>query len=197
MMAAVFLKAPRAGEVKTRLAESLGPEGACAAYRLLVDHTLRQLPEHWKVEILFAPANAKAEMRDWLGAVYSYYPQCEGDLGDRQAAAVARLIRHDSVILVGGDCPYLDVEVLSEVESQLVDHEAVLVPACDGGYVALALKRYDEGLFDDISWSTDRVAEQLELNAHRVGLDLVKLKPLEDVDTLAEWERAKSAMSNE
>jgi len=196
MTAAVFLKAPRAGAVKTRLAEALGPEGACNAYRQLVARTLRPLPEHWKVVILFTPADAEAEMRDWLGAVYSYYPQCEGDLGERQAAAVARLIQHDSVILLGGDCPYLDVEVLKEIENQLVDHEAVMVPACDGGYVALALKSYDEGLFEGIAWSTDRVAEQLELNARRAGLDLVKLKPLEDVDTLAEWERAESTMSN-
>ena len=36
----VFLKAPRPGSVKTRLAETLGAEPACAAYRQLVE-TLR------------------------------------------------------------------------------------------------------------------------------------------------------------
>ncbi|MBM3877269.1 MAG: glycosyltransferase [Verrucomicrobia bacterium] len=36
----IFVKAPRGGEVKTRLAQSIGPEAACAAYRHLVETLL-------------------------------------------------------------------------------------------------------------------------------------------------------------
>ena len=191
MTAAVFLKAPQPGKVKTRLAESLGPEAACKAYRLLVAETLRRLPEHWSKSIFFTPVDAEQEMREWLGTAGFFYPQCAGDLGDRQSDAVARIIKNDSVILLGGDCPYLETARLIEVEKVLADHEAVLIPAADGGYVALALKGFSADLFAGIVWGTDTVARQLKENARQSGLDLVELEPSEDVDTLAEWERAR------
>src|SRR5437667_8668757 len=39
----IFVKAPRPGLVKTRLAKALGPESACAAYRQLAEILFKRL----------------------------------------------------------------------------------------------------------------------------------------------------------
>ena len=46
----IFLKAPRAGLVKTRLAQSIGPDAALAAYKKLVLILLKNLKPLHDVE---------------------------------------------------------------------------------------------------------------------------------------------------
>ena len=83
----VFLKAPRSGLVKTRLAEALGADAACAAYRQLVEALLAHLAPLPAVELCFTPADASAEIHPWLRNDWSACPQSEGDLGERLHAA--------------------------------------------------------------------------------------------------------------
>ena len=54
----IFVKAPRAGFVKTRLAATLGPHGALAAYRALVERLLGELSPLRDVELRFTPDDA-------------------------------------------------------------------------------------------------------------------------------------------
>ncbi|MGH7959477.1 MAG: TIGR04282 family arsenosugar biosynthesis glycosyltransferase [Opitutaceae bacterium] len=78
-----MLKAPRVGFVKTRLALEIGAEPAAAIYRRLVEHQMSAIPRDWPVEVHFSPAEAAAEMQQWLGARHAYYPQSGDDLGER------------------------------------------------------------------------------------------------------------------
>src|SRR5687768_3502559 len=84
-----MLKAPRAGLVKTRLAHELGAGPAATIYRRLVEHQLKAVPESWRIEVHFSPADAADEMRAWLGATPGYYPQRGDDLGARLARATS------------------------------------------------------------------------------------------------------------
>jgi rSAM/selenodomain-associated transferase 1 len=131
----VMAKAPRAGQVKTRLIPALGADGAAALARRMLQHTLRQ-------------ANMAAPGRVWLcGAPRGDDPafalpavppvrrldQGEGDLGARMAHAFAALLpRHARVLVVGTDCPALDAAVLHAADAALAVHDAVFVPALDG-----------------------------------------------------------------
>src|SRR5262245_53759096 len=58
----VFVKAPRPGMVKTRLAAVLGEDAACAAYCRLVEKLLRQLTPLVGVELCFTPDDSEAEI---------------------------------------------------------------------------------------------------------------------------------------
>src|SRR5437762_11923881 len=86
----LFLKAPRPGAVKTRLAEAIGTGPACAAYLRCVETLLIQLQSLRPVELCFSPAAAAAEIQAWLRPGWTAVPQAEGDLGQRLQSAFQR-----------------------------------------------------------------------------------------------------------
>src|SRR6185436_7482391 len=81
----VLLKAARPGTVKTRLAQTLGAEAACAAYRQLVERLLERIGGIEGVQLRFAPDDAEEEIRPWLRPGWSAAGQGGGDLGERLA----------------------------------------------------------------------------------------------------------------
>src|SRR5688572_9875380 len=83
----VFLKAPRPGEVKTRLAQSIGSDEACTAYRSLLDTLLENLSQLDAVQLRFTPEDGCSEIESWLHPGWSALPQGAGDLGARMERA--------------------------------------------------------------------------------------------------------------
>ncbi len=193
----LMLKAPRLGQVKTRLAKDIGEAAALAAYRALVERQMREIPAGWNVEIHFTPDDGAAEMRAWLGplreAAPVFIPQAAGDLGARLIAALHSAFARGArqVIFVGGDCPGLTRERLAEAAEKLEHADLVIIPAVDGGYVSIAFNVPHTGVFEGIEWSTERVCEQTQRRAKELRLSFGLLAPLEDVDELASWERAQ------
>jgi hypothetical protein len=184
--AALMLKAPRPGTVKTRLAAEIGVERATEIYKLLVERQLSQIPDSWNITIHFTPDDAEPEMREWLSPHLpeaSFVPQCPGNLGARMKVAVAH--GDGAVALIGGDCPYLTREYLTLAEALSAHTDVVIGPATDGGYVLLLLKQPHATLFNEIAWSTSRVLEQTQRAAEAEHLHYVLMDPLEDIDTHA------------
>ena len=83
MQLIIFVKAPRPGLVKTRLAATLGPAAACEAYCLLVETLLRGLSSLEEVELRFAPDEAAGEILRWRRNSWRMAPQGAGGLGQR------------------------------------------------------------------------------------------------------------------
>ena len=198
----LMLKAPRPGEVKTRLAREVGDAEAAAIYRAMVGHQLREIPNGWHIEIHFTPPTAGAEMRSWLQPLretrIEFFPQVEGDLGSRMQAALTSAFDRgaERVVFAGGDCPGLDSAILSVSAAQRDAADLVLVPALDGGYVLIGLKARHAGVFDGISWSTPQVLEQTRERARCLALKTMLLPALEDVDDLPAWQRARMRMND-
>jgi hypothetical protein len=61
----------------------------------------------------------------------------------------------------------------------------VLGPSTDGGYYLIGLKTLHRRLFEDIDWSTERVAAQTLARARELGLPVVMLPTWYDVDDIA------------
>src|SRR5262249_3693178 len=103
----VFLKAPRPGAVKTRLALSVGDAAACSAYVRLVETLLEHLTPLREVELRFSPDDAAREIRRWLRSSWSLAAQGEGELGDRLERAFRNSFDQgwSRVIVIGSDCP--------------------------------------------------------------------------------------------
>ena len=188
----VFLKVPQLGTVKTRLAATMGPGPALAAYRELVATTLGNLTglaPAVEVELRFAPDDAGAELAPWLQPGWLARPQGPGDLGARLArafqAAFAEGCPH--VIVIGSDCPYLTADDLRAAFEALGRSEVVLGPATDGGYWLLGMRDFHPELFGGIDWGTPQVRTQTLARAHAAGLGVTELRELSDVDTEAEW----------
>ncbi len=189
----LFLKAPRAGDVKTRLAADIGPEEALAVYRRLAEAQVRRLPGDWPLEIHYAPPDARAEMERWLGYGRTFFPQAHGDLGARLAVAVqgAFATGARSVICLGADCPALDAARLREADRALVDGaDIVFGPADDGGYYLVGMNRAETAVFTRIPWSTEKTLAASLAAAERNGLKIKLLEPLSDVDTADDLARA-------
>lgn len=193
--ALLMLKAPVEGAVKTRLGRDIGAAAATRAYRALVEHQLGQIPPQWHVHICYAPEGVLAAMRAWLGDEHQYSAQTEGDLGERLAAATAQHFERSGgpLVILGGDCPYLSRERLIAAAVALESADAVVVPARDGGYCLLALRRAELDVFRSITWSTDAVLAQTRQRLRERGLTATELETAEDVDDGASWQRARQA----
>ncbi len=186
----VFLKAPRPGFVKTRLAAQLGPAAALAAYRTLVATLLHRLADLPAAELRFTPDDAAAEISGWLRPGWTAAPQGEGDLGQRLSAAfdAAFASGAERVVIIGSDCPDVSLCDLEFAGSALHHHDVVLGPATDGGYWLIGLRRRAPELFTAMPWSTDRVFAETRARCQRLNLRLQILRELTDIDEPADWE---------
>ena len=187
----VFVRAPRAGAVKTRLAAALGDAAALRIYRRLAEHTLTQaraLADEAAVRVLFTPADAGPETRAWLGDGVEYRPQGDGDLGARLEHAFAAAFAEGwpRVAVIGSDLPALSAGLLRRALAALRAHDAVLGPARDGGYYLLGLRRPAPHAFHGIAWSTERVLAQTLARLRSAGIEPFLLEMLADVDEAAD-----------
>jgi rSAM/selenodomain-associated transferase 1 len=184
---AIFLRAPRLGGVKTRLAAEIGDRHALRLYRLMAARTLAAAaaadldPIVW-----FAPADAGPEMRYWLGDEWALRPQASGDLGARLAAAAQAVERGRGWIAIGGDCPGLSAAVLREAAAIVTGGEVAIGPTLDGGYYLVGGRTPLPDLFTAMPWSSDRVLPETRARLGRIGAAWRELPPLRDVDTAAD-----------
>jgi rSAM/selenodomain-associated transferase 1 len=189
----VFAKAPVAGQAKTRLVPALGPDGAAALARRLLDHAVGQAGAaarslHASLELCVTPhAEHDAFARLALGHGLELTTQGGGDLGARMDRALRRSLWHaDRALLMGTDAPALDAAMLLQAAQALEDADAVFVPAFDGGYALVGLRAPAPRLFDGMAWSTPGVMQATRERARAVGLHLAELPPLADIDEPAD-----------
>jgi rSAM/selenodomain-associated transferase 1 len=127
--------------------------------------------------------------------------QGEGDLGARMQRALSRrLASHERVLLIGTDAPSLDANVLRAAAAALDGHDAVFVPALDGGYALVGLARLGQSLskppspanaaparlFESIEWSTATVMARTLERVAELGLCAALLPALPDIDEPAD-----------
>ncbi len=183
----VFAREPVPGQVKTRLIPALGADGAARLYRRLLGIALRAAAAtpcaHRQLWCAGAPAAGGecARLAAWHGCTWHH--QGAGDLGARMSAGLAEaLAATDRAILIGSDCPDYTPAYLSAAFAALADHDAVLGPAADGGYVLIGLRRPAPALFAGISWSTPSVLAETRHALRQTGLNWVELPTLHDLD---------------
>lgn len=186
----MFVRAPEAGRVKTRLAASIGADAALRVYRRLAEHTLREAlaVEGAEVRVHFTPGDAEAAVHAWLGDGPALLPQADGNLGERMRDAFDRAFAdgHGRVVIIGSDLPEMRADLLRRAITLLDIHEAVVGPARDGGYYLLGLTGLVEGVFDGIAWSTPGVFEATLDRLATVGITPALLETLTDVDEVGD-----------
>jgi len=191
----VFVKEPRPGAVKTRLAAAIGAELSAALYRTLAEAEIAATtPRGGEYDRLFFFEGARDAVQAWLAAT-PLIAQAEGGLGERMAAAFAEAFARGArrVALIGTDVPWLTRATVLEALRHLDAHDVVLGPAEDGGYCLVALGRDLPALFEGIAWSTPTVLAASLARAAALGLRVHLLPALPDVDTLEDvrrhWDR--------
>ncbi len=179
----LMCKAPRPGFAKTRLAATLGNERAAALAAAFLADSAALASDLGAACAFFAPDDARDEVLALLPPGMACRPQVSGDLGARMSAAFDQLFRlGDPALLLGTDSPDLPPALLEECLAALDSHDAAFIPALDGGYCAVALRRPSTALFQGIPWSSaDTLAATLEAG-RAAGLGLYTTSPWHDVD---------------
>jgi rSAM/selenodomain-associated transferase 1 len=187
----VFAKAPLAGHAKTRLIPALGAEGTAALAERMLGHALAVAAEAGPdaLELCVSPDAAHPAFRRLREAQpdLALSVQGEGDLGARMQRALERVLRaHDRAVLIGTDAPALDASRLRHAAAALEDHDAVFVPALDGGYALVGLRAPQPELFTDMPWSTPQVMAATRERLRSAGLRWAELPVVADIDEPAD-----------
>lgn len=198
---AILAKAPVPGLAKTRLAPAIGAKAAARAQRSFALQTL------W-----LARQAALGPVRLWCApdATHVFFravarladveplPQGSGDLGDRLRQAMEHHFGQGArlpLLMVGTDCPLMAPGHLQQAAEALDRHDAVLIPAVDGGYVLIGMRRPLPEVFEDIAWSTPQVLQQTRERLRAAGATWSELAPLWDVDEPADWQRYQQLLA--
>ena len=186
---AILARAPAAGAVKTRLIPRLGAEGAAALHARLVRHAIATAvaAKLGKVTLWCTP-NRHDRFFATCAAGYgiALRTQPPGDLGERMLAA---FWNRSPQLLIGADCPALTPEHLREAAAALEDEDAVFLPAEDGGYVLVGLRRPVYELFTGMEWGVDTVMAETRQRLSALGLTSSEPAVLWDVDRPEDYER--------
>ncbi len=191
----VMSKAPRMGNVKTRLARDIGGAEALRFYKTNTRGLLRRVGNdpRWTTVIAAAPDIAAPETGFWPDEM-PRIPQGGGDLGARMDRVMKTMLP-GPVVLIGCDIPDVTGARIAEAFEALGNHDAVFGPAEDGGYWLVGLKRFPRvpPIFDNVRWSTEHALADTRANLKGARVRLLDTLP--DIDTGADYARWKKTGS--
>lgn len=192
----VFAKAPVAGRAKTRLIPALGLEGAARLQGALLEDALRRAHDARPTGLeLWGTGDDQVGVLPAAAARYgaSLHAQCDGDLGARMQHALASATADGApALIIGTDAPGLTAAGIEQAGDSLARHDAVIVPALDGGYVLLGLREAPAALFTDIDWGTDRVLAATRARLEALAWRVDERPAAWDVDRPEDLERVRA-----
>jgi uncharacterized protein len=187
----VMAKAPVPCFAKTRLIAALGADGAAQLAARLLEHTLHEAraAAFDALTLACAPDNTHAAFtaQQQQGGV-ALVAQGEGDLGARMQRQFERAFAQGAacVVVIGTDAPALDAGLLRRAADALASSDAVFVPAADGGYALIGLRRVLPALFNDMPWSTSAVMATTRERLSQGAMRHIELPVVHDVDEPAD-----------
>ena len=186
----LLARRPRLGEVKTRLASSLGARTALELHRAFLADTLRWMAGlarlGWRARLEWSePCRPSAAIRPLLARIDTGV-QARGHLGRRIEAAMRRALDSGAacVVAIGADAPHLGPRPAQTCRRLLRSMDVVFGPAEDGGYCLIAARRLGSGWFERIPWGTSRVLRQSLGRLRRAGARVSLLAGSYDLDTV-------------
>jgi uncharacterized protein len=187
----VMAKAPRAGKVKTRLAQSLTVEAVTELYRCLLDDTMALARSLDAVDVaIMCPASDVEELtrltRDAVNVV--------AQKGEGLAAGLTSVFAHFAtrgrrVVAFNSDSPHLPASVLGVAFEALSGHDVVVGPTHDGGYYLVGAKAAHAALFDGDGMGTKSALEALLARARGLQLSVGYTEPFYDIDVESDLTR--------
>ena len=190
---AVMAKASAPRRTKTRLVPPLTFDEAAAlntAFLRDIADNLLLAARHAAIAgyAAYAPPGSEGFFRGLLPPAIGLIDASMPNFGDCLFRTIEEIFArgHGSAVVLNSDSPTLPTAFLVETAEMLArpGERAVLGPSSDGGYYLLGLKTAHRRLFDDIAWSTERVAAQTLERAREIGLDVHMLPVWYDVDDI-------------
>jgi rSAM/selenodomain-associated transferase 1 len=194
-----MVKAPRAGEVKTRLVPPLSESDAASlAASFAQDTVLNAQRVSGNVLVAYAPADSHADLEAILPSDVLWFAQHGDNLGERLDSVAEHVssLGFSPFVILGADSPTLPTSFIQEAFKALTsgDSDIALGPTEDGGYYLVGLHSPVLGLFQNIDWSTASAFLQTAANAAKLRLRLRTLPYWYDIDTPADLKRLRDEM---
>lgn len=190
----VFVKNIKLGKVKTRLAKTIGNQGAFEVYSELVKIT-EKATENLSIDkrIYFSDAIIDSK---WKG---NYKAIQKGEnLGKRMKNAFIKGFEdgYEKIVLIGSDLPDINSSYIENGLQNLKTNNVVFGPAIDGGYYLIGMTKVHDFIFDNKPWSQSNLLTVTleELKQNNISFDL--LEPLNDIDTFEDLEASTFYKSN-
>ncbi len=179
----IFIKNLEEGNLKTRLAKTIGEEKALEVYKALLQHTNAATKNVNADKFIFYSSFIN-ENDDWKNNLFIKRLQDGDNLGLKMKNAFETIF-HDgykNVCIIGSDCIEITTEIIHQSFAELNNTDVVIGPAKDGGYYLLAMKKIHPELFKNIAWSTTNVLNETIIICKRLKLSYFLLKELTDID---------------
>ncbi|MFY9895376.1 MAG: TIGR04282 family arsenosugar biosynthesis glycosyltransferase [Xanthobacteraceae bacterium] len=190
---AVMAKASAPGRTKTRLVPPLTFDEAAALNTAFLKDIAENLLLAARDAAIagyaaYAPSGSEGFFHRVLPPAIGLIDAFLSNFGDCLSRTIEEIFArgHGSAVVLNSDSPTLPTAFLVETAEVLArpGERAVLGPSSDGGYYLLGLKTAHRRLFDDIAWSTERVAGETLERAREIGLDVHMLPVWYDVDDI-------------
>jgi uncharacterized protein len=205
---AFMAKASAPGRAKTRLVPPLTFEEAAtlntAFLQDVADNVLlaaRDAERHGGIAgyAAYGPPGSEDFFRRTLPGGIGLIEAWRQDFGDCLLHTIEQIFArgHASAVVLNSDSPTLPTALLVETAAALArpGDRAVLGPSSDGGYYLLGLNAAHRHMFENIAWSTEKVAKQTLERAREIGLDVHRLPVWYDVDDVDGLRRLRAELS--
>ena len=186
----VFVKNPELGKVKTRLAKSIGEEGALKVYKFLLNYTKSIVGNAGADKLYLFHHEEIIKSNKWSILNCENKLQSSGDLGVKMENAFNYVFSkgYKSVVVVGSDCLEITSELIDKSFLELENYNSVIGPAKDGGYYLLGLNKMIPEIFQDMPWSKSNLLEETIKKLKLENLNYQLLPTLSDVDYIEDIE---------
>jgi rSAM/selenodomain-associated transferase 1 len=185
----IFARAPRAGQVKTRLVPIFSAEEARVLHMALLgdvlERSVRALEGRATVFLAWSETLAVVSKADAFPPEVKVETQSGRDLGERMALAIQSKLRDGfkRVVILGSDSPTLPASHLTGAFDALREVEVVLGPAADGGYYLVGMSHLHLEIFRDMQWGSAGVLAATHQRLKKSGTRYTDLGMWHDVDT--------------
>jgi rSAM/selenodomain-associated transferase 1 len=199
---AIMAKAPRAGEVKTRLCPPLSHPEAAELYRCFLLDKIAQVNalQMTMPVVSYTPSEAQQWFEDLTPSHFMLLPQRGDDLGARILSTFDRLFQHGytQVMVIDSDTPTLPSAYLEQALELMAErhNDVVLGPTEDGGYYLIGLRRAHPELFEHMPWSTSQVFPETRRRSLQYGLTVACTAYWYDVDMPDDLRRLRQSLDH-
>jgi uncharacterized protein len=188
----IMMKTPRNGFSKTRLSPPFSSEEAASISRCFLQDTCAVIEALSQVDpfvvgvAVYTPVGTEATLGELLPPGFKMIAQRSGGFGARLSGATEDLfaVGFSAVCLIDSDSPTLPFQYLRDLSTLLKEPKdrMVIGPCDDGGDYLIGLRQRHASLFENITWSTDRVYGETVERSREINLPAITLPAWYDVD---------------
>jgi len=164
------------------------------AEQLGLDLAKRRLPQYVRTlfDLRVRDSAVGADVHVFTGVSASrsedinVHPQVGSSFAARLENAVATVteLGYNEVVLIGRDCPQLEVDDVAEAFAQLADHRLVLGPDHRGGCYLIGVRTRDRRLLGSVRWNRNTDFAELSGRCRRGSVHTLAVK--HDLDSWAD-----------